>query len=78
MKAASHYARNLIEYCCFRTIELSSQVAGHLSDKSFRRLTFDMMLAWDSPSVATPPASPQAKVATQMLSLYFLIMETLD
>ncbi|KAG6487112.1 uncharacterized protein LOC122009454 isoform X1 [Zingiber officinale] len=62
VKVAAHYARNLIEYCCFRTIELSSQVAGHLSDKSFRRLTFDMMLAWDSPSVATPPASPLAKV----------------
>jgi hypothetical protein len=27
-----------------------SQVAGYLADKNFRRLSFDMMLAWDGPS----------------------------
>jgi hypothetical protein len=27
-----------------------SQVAGYLADKTFRRLTFDMMLAWESAS----------------------------
>jgi hypothetical protein len=27
-----------------------SQVTGYLADKSFRRLSFDMMLAWEVPS----------------------------
>ncbi|RRT37418.1 hypothetical protein B296_00050899, partial [Ensete ventricosum] len=56
----SRYARNLVEYCCFTTLALSTRVVGYLSDKSFRRLTFDMMLAWDSPA-SSPPPSPQAK-----------------
>ncbi|WOL09462.1 hypothetical protein Cni_G18215 [Canna indica] len=62
IKRPPNYARNLVEYCCFRTLALSTQVSGHLSDKSFRRLTFDMMLAWDSPSASTHPPSPEVKV----------------
>jgi len=27
-----------------------SQVTGYLADKNFRRLSFDMMLAWEVPS----------------------------
>ncbi|XP_057251103.1 uncharacterized protein LOC104893571 [Beta vulgaris subsp. vulgaris] len=51
----SHYARNLLEYCCFRSLALSMQVAGYLADKKFRRLTFDMMLAWECPAAANQP-----------------------
>ncbi|XP_065047815.1 uncharacterized protein LOC135678673 [Musa acuminata AAA Group] len=60
IRRPSRYARNLVEYCCFTTLALSTRVAGYLSDKSFHRLTFDMMLAWDSPASSLPP-SPQAK-----------------
>lgn len=51
VKHPSQYARNFLEYCCFRTLALSSLIKGHLVDKHFRRLTFDMMLAWESPAV---------------------------
>ncbi|MBA0638021.1 hypothetical protein Godav_029680 [Gossypium davidsonii] len=44
IKHKSRYARNFLEYCCFRALALSTQGMGHLADKKFRRLTFDMML----------------------------------
>ncbi|CAM0945786.1 unnamed protein product [Alopecurus aequalis] len=50
IKHPRHYARNFLEYCCFRALAQVSQVAGYLADKSLRRLTFDMMLAWEVPS----------------------------
>ncbi|KAK8655948.1 hypothetical protein V6N13_108510 [Hibiscus sabdariffa] len=46
----SQHARNFLEYCCFRALGLSTQVMGHLADKKFRRLTFDMMVAWEAPA----------------------------
>ncbi|EOY21044.1 hypothetical protein QUC31_007167 [Theobroma cacao] len=53
IKHKSRYARNFLEYCCFRALALSTQVMGHLADKKFRRLTFDMMVAWEAPSAAS-------------------------
>ncbi|XP_006650285.1 uncharacterized protein LOC102700605 [Oryza brachyantha] len=50
IKQPRNYARNLLEYCCFRALAQASQVVGYLADKSFHRLTFDMMLAWEVPS----------------------------
>lgn len=58
IKQPSRYARNLLEYCCFQALSLSTRVIGHLSDKQFRRLTFDMMLAWEVPAASSQP-SPQ-------------------
>ncbi|KAK9996473.1 hypothetical protein SO802_021159 [Lithocarpus litseifolius] len=55
IKHPSRYARNLLEFCCFRTLALSIQVTGHLADKKFRRLTYDMMLAWEAPAAASQP-----------------------
>ncbi|KAJ8641665.1 hypothetical protein MRB53_018359 [Persea americana] len=55
IKHPSRYARNFLEYCCFRALSLSSQVTGHLGDKNFRRLTYDMMLAWEAPGAASQP-----------------------
>ena len=55
LKNPSNYARNFLEYCCFRSLSLSLQGVGHLSDKNFRRLTFDMMLAWEAPSSSSQP-----------------------
>ncbi|KAL9337606.1 hypothetical protein Peur_069375 [Populus x canadensis] len=55
LKHLSCYARNFLEYCCFRALALSTQVTGHLADKKFRRLTYDMMLAWTTPAAASQP-----------------------
>ncbi|XWS60955.1 hypothetical protein CRYUN_Cryun07bG0083500 [Craigia yunnanensis] len=49
----SRYARNFLEYCCFRALALSTQVMGHLAEKKFRRLTFDMMVAWEAPAASS-------------------------
>lgn len=47
------YARNFLEYCCFRALALSIQATGHLSYKKFWRLTYDMMVAWETPAAAS-------------------------
>ncbi|KAJ4957043.1 hypothetical protein NE237_013826 [Protea cynaroides] len=47
--------RNFLEYCCFRALALSTRMTGNLSDRRFRRLTYDMMLAWEAPAAATRP-----------------------
>jgi hypothetical protein len=49
IKQPKSYARNFLEYCCFLALAQISQVTGYLADKSFRRLSFDMMLAWEVP-----------------------------
>ncbi|KAL8141839.1 hypothetical protein V2J09_014871 [Rumex salicifolius] len=54
-KDPSQYARNLLEFCCFRALALSTHVTGHLADAKFRHLTFDMMLAWESPAANSQP-----------------------
>ncbi|KAK7271247.1 hypothetical protein RJT34_26985 [Clitoria ternatea] len=55
IKHPSRYARNLLEYCCFKALSLTTQMTGHLFDKTFRRLTFDMMLAWEAPAATSQP-----------------------
>ncbi|CAL0332550.1 unnamed protein product [Lupinus luteus] len=55
IKHPSQYARNFLEYCCFKALSLSTRMTGHLFDKTFRRLTFDMMLAWETPAAASQP-----------------------
>ncbi|XP_057951907.1 uncharacterized protein LOC131146351 isoform X2 [Malania oleifera] len=55
IKHPSQYARNLLEYCCFRALALCTQVVGHLADRKFRRLTYDMMLAWEAPAASSQP-----------------------
>ncbi|KAI3802302.1 hypothetical protein L1987_30432 [Smallanthus sonchifolius] len=49
IKDPSCYARNFLEYSCFRALSVSTQGSGYMEDKKFRRLTFDMMLAWEVP-----------------------------
>ncbi|KAL7160962.1 hypothetical protein ACSBR2_041585 [Camellia fascicularis] len=55
IKHTSRFARNILEYCCFRALALSTQVIGYLEDKTFRRLTFDMMIAWEFPAASSQP-----------------------
>ncbi|KAK4799439.1 hypothetical protein SAY86_024804 [Trapa natans] len=52
----SVYARNFLEYCCFRTLALSIRVTSHHSDRKLGRLTFDMMVAWESPAASSHPS----------------------
>ncbi|XP_020554231.1 uncharacterized protein LOC105176076 isoform X3 [Sesamum indicum] len=52
LKYKSNFARNLLEYCCFMALAQSIQVTGYLDDNKFRRLTFDMMVAWEFPEAA--------------------------
>lgn len=63
MKHPSCYARNFLEYCCLMALALSSQVTGHLGDKNFWRLTYDMMLAWEAPGA---PSQPLVTVRLEM------------
>lgn len=53
IKQPSTYARNFVEFCSYQAIHLDTQRTDYLSDKEFRRLTYDMMLAWESPGVET-------------------------
>ncbi|XP_059640639.1 uncharacterized protein LOC132282848 [Cornus florida] len=52
IKHPSLYARNFLEYCCFRALALSTQIKGYPNDKKFRQLIFDMMLAWEFPAAS--------------------------
>ncbi|XP_062158305.1 uncharacterized protein LOC133865834 [Alnus glutinosa] len=44
------YARNFLEFCSYQALHLLSKRPGFLSEE-FRHLTYDMMLAWEAPSV---------------------------
>ncbi|KAG6544583.1 hypothetical protein Mapa_014005 [Marchantia paleacea] len=54
-KHPSRYARNLLEYCCFKALSVETQKTGHLQQKDFHKLFFDMMLAWEAPGAANKP-----------------------
>lgn len=45
------YARNFLEFCSFQALQVVTIRPDYLSDKEFRRLMFDMMLAWEVPGV---------------------------
>ncbi|XP_031496146.1 uncharacterized protein LOC116261501 isoform X2 [Nymphaea colorata] len=50
VRQPSCYARNLLEYCSYSALHLMVQEPDHLSDREFRRLSYDMMLAWEAPA----------------------------
>ncbi|CAB4265423.1 unnamed protein product [Prunus armeniaca] len=49
------YARNFLEFCSYQALHIVCCRPDYLSDKEFRCMTFDMMLAWESPSVESKP-----------------------
>lgn len=49
VRQQSEYARNFLEFCSFETLDVMTRDPDYLSDKEFRRLMFDMMLAWEIP-----------------------------
>ncbi|CAH9056953.1 unnamed protein product [Cuscuta epithymum] len=50
LKQPSLYARNFLEYCSYEALRETTKHTNYLWDNNFRRLTFDMMLAWEAPS----------------------------
>jgi len=59
--AMGDYARNFIEFCCFKMLSASSLYINQLSDRWFTCLTFDMMLAWQSPSAKAEKEEEEEK-----------------
>ncbi|KDP45153.1 hypothetical protein JCGZ_15018 [Jatropha curcas] len=51
VKQLFSYARNFLEFCSYQALNWVTRRPDYLSDKEFRRLTYDMMLAWESPSI---------------------------
>ncbi|XP_022763874.1 uncharacterized protein LOC111309188 [Durio zibethinus] len=45
------YARNFLEFCSYQALHKFSRNPDYLSDPEFRRLTYEMMLAWEAPCV---------------------------
>ncbi|KAJ0670860.1 hypothetical protein HanOQP8_Chr13g0479311 [Helianthus annuus] len=47
------YSKKLVEYCSSKTLyEICKDVEQTIREGSFSKLTFDMMLAWESPTSA--------------------------
>lgn len=58
------YSRNFLEFCSYQALQTMSRRPDHLSNKDFRRLTFDMMLAWEAPNVPVPEKVRQQIIVT--------------
>ncbi|KAG5521622.1 hypothetical protein RHGRI_033999 [Rhododendron griersonianum] len=66
VKQPSIYARNFLEFCSYQALHLVTTHPDYLSDKEFRRLTYDMMLAWEAPGVENEPLNTEiASCSTQ-------------
>ena len=51
VKQLFKYARNFLEFCSYQALYKVSRNPDYLSDPEFRRLTYEMMLAWEAPCV---------------------------
>lgn len=47
------YARSVVEYCSYVALRVETKRQGHLGDREFHTLTYDMMLAWEAPDEET-------------------------
>ncbi|CAN8252093.1 unnamed protein product [Cochlearia groenlandica] len=54
------YARNFLEFCSFQALHQVMKQPDYLSDQEFRQLMFDMMLAWETPSVTSENDNKEA------------------
>ncbi|GAV62360.1 DUF639 domain-containing protein [Cephalotus follicularis] len=59
------YARNFVEFCSYQALDVLIRFPDYLSDPEFRRLTYDMMLAWEDPSVEIEPQDKEATCNNQ-------------
>ncbi|KAL8519780.1 hypothetical protein ACS0TY_010644 [Phlomoides rotata] len=74
----SSYARNFLEFCSYKALQLAITRPNYLNDKEFCRLTFDMMIAWEAPDVdsnlideETTPSSSQDGEGEDGWSLFY-------
>lgn len=45
------YSRKLVEYCALKVLDvMCTSIEEAIDDGSFSRFTFDMMLAWETPT----------------------------
>ncbi|CAL5439164.1 unnamed protein product [Camellia sinensis] len=51
VKQPSTCTRNFLGFCSYQSLNLVTAHLDYLSDKEFRCLTFEMMLAWEAPGV---------------------------
>ncbi|XP_022141677.1 uncharacterized protein LOC111011981 isoform X2 [Momordica charantia] len=54
-KEPETYSRSLLEFCSYQALYSIIKRPDYLSDKDFRRLTYDMMLAWEFPGSGSEP-----------------------
>ncbi|KAH9746866.1 hypothetical protein KPL70_004554 [Citrus sinensis] len=54
------YTRNFVEFCSYQALNMVSRNPDYLSDPEFRRLMYDMMLAWEAPCVETEPENKES------------------
>ena len=55
-KTSAKYSQNMLEYFCFSALAVATGVTDYLSSKDFRRLTFEMMRAWENLRASHKPA----------------------
>ncbi|CAH9147166.1 unnamed protein product [Cuscuta epithymum] len=65
LKQPSLYARNFLEYCSYEALRETTKHTNYLWDNNFRRLTFDMMLAWEAPSREHEVVEPESSTNVQ-------------
>ncbi|KAL3644128.1 hypothetical protein CASFOL_012060 [Castilleja foliolosa] len=62
----SGYSKKLVEFCCSRALTiLCGAIDETISDGSFSRFTFDMMLAWETPSSTDEQSHHSESVAKE-------------
>jgi hypothetical protein len=44
------YGKKLLAYCSYKALDKETKRTDSLSEKEFRVLTYDMMLAWETPN----------------------------
>ncbi|XP_022992980.1 uncharacterized protein LOC111489145 isoform X1 [Cucurbita maxima] len=54
-KEPETYSRSLLEFCSYQTLYSMSKRPDYLSNKDFRRLAYDIMLAWECPGSESEP-----------------------
>ncbi|KAL8153855.1 hypothetical protein V2J09_011615 [Rumex salicifolius] len=51
VKQRTLYARHLLEFCSYKALNILTARPDYLREKDFRRLMYDMMLAWETPDI---------------------------
>lgn len=60
VKQPLSYARNFLEFCSYLALFQASRGPDYLSNNEFRRLSYDMMLAWEAPDAESEPLTKEA------------------